>query len=190
MMLVDNNRQAGQITVGGDKGYDTKEFVEQCRHYGITPHVAQNTSHNSAIDARATRHAGHAISQPQASRRNLRLGQDCRRLPKDSLQRHPPKSARGLLRWRGVQPGADVTATTSDGVTEVAVRGGRRFSPRINERERAKLLAQQGPFFNSLLAAPENRALYAHDPLVNSSGDQCLTCVTLKAEIREGAWSV
>jgi transposase len=31
-----------RITVGGDKGYDTRDFVEQCRELKITPHVAQN----------------------------------------------------------------------------------------------------------------------------------------------------
>lgn len=63
LMLVDSNPKAGQITVGADKGYDAKEFVEQCRLYGITPHIAQNTSRKSAVDERTTRHAGYAISQ-------------------------------------------------------------------------------------------------------------------------------
>lgn len=53
-----------RATLGADKGYDTKDFVAQCRVLGITPHVAQNTSNRrSAIDARTTRHAGYAISQ-------------------------------------------------------------------------------------------------------------------------------
>src|SRR5208282_4161207 len=30
------------LTVGGDKGFDTFGFVEQCRHLRVTPHVAQN----------------------------------------------------------------------------------------------------------------------------------------------------
>lgn len=54
-----------RITLGGDKGFDTKDFVEQCRWSSVTPHVAQNiTAHRgSAIDARTTRHPGYAISQ-------------------------------------------------------------------------------------------------------------------------------
>jgi transposase len=64
LMLVENNRHSGAITVGADKGYDAQEFVEQCRLYGITPHIAQNTtSRRSAIDARTTRHSGYATSQ-------------------------------------------------------------------------------------------------------------------------------
>lgn len=53
------------ITVGGDKGFDTREFVKRCREHDITPHVAQNTARRggSAIDARTTRHAGYEISQ-------------------------------------------------------------------------------------------------------------------------------
>lgn len=64
LMLVEKNRHSGAITVGADKGYDAQEFVEQCRLYGITPHIAQNTtSRRSAIDARTTRHSGYATSQ-------------------------------------------------------------------------------------------------------------------------------
>jgi transposase len=52
------------ITVGGDKGFDTREFVEELRTVGATPHVAQNTSRrSSAIDGRTTRHCGYLISQ-------------------------------------------------------------------------------------------------------------------------------
>jgi hypothetical protein len=60
----------GRITVGGDKGFDTAEFVEECRHMNATPHVAQNTSRpgGSAIDARTTRHAGYGISQKKRKR--------------------------------------------------------------------------------------------------------------------------
>jgi transposase len=54
-----------RITAGGDKGFDTRDFVKQCRQQDITPHVAQNTARRggSAIDARTTRHAGYEISQ-------------------------------------------------------------------------------------------------------------------------------
>jgi transposase len=52
-------------TVGADKGYDTRGFVEDLRGLGITPHVTQNTGRagGSAIDGRTTRHAGYAKSQ-------------------------------------------------------------------------------------------------------------------------------
>jgi hypothetical protein len=56
---------AARITVGGDKGYDVRGFVDSCRKLCVTPHIAQNTEGNggSAIDARTTRPPGYAISQ-------------------------------------------------------------------------------------------------------------------------------
>ena len=52
-------------TVGGDKGYDTKDFVQEMRGMNAIPHVAQNTKRpgGSAIDGRTTRHEGYQISQ-------------------------------------------------------------------------------------------------------------------------------
>jgi IS5 family transposase len=32
-----------RITLAGDKGYDTRDFVKACRECNVTPHVAQNT---------------------------------------------------------------------------------------------------------------------------------------------------
>jgi hypothetical protein len=52
------------ITVGGDKGYDTQDFVAGVRALKATPHVAQNTKNqHSAIDGRTTRHPGYGLSQ-------------------------------------------------------------------------------------------------------------------------------
>jgi len=52
-------------TLGGDKGYDTHDFVAMLRGRKITPHVAANTERRggSAIDGRTTRHAAYRISQ-------------------------------------------------------------------------------------------------------------------------------
>jgi transposase len=53
-----------RITVGGDKGFDTHDFVEDLRGLQVTPHVAQNTERNggSALDGRTTRHEGYQVS--------------------------------------------------------------------------------------------------------------------------------
>jgi transposase len=57
------------VTVGADKGYDTKDFVAEARQMNATPHVAQNQKgRKSAIDGRTTRHAGYAISQQRRKR--------------------------------------------------------------------------------------------------------------------------
>lgn len=53
-----------RITVGGDKGYDTADFVATLRELRVTPHVTQNTAgRRSAIDGRTTRHPGYTLSQ-------------------------------------------------------------------------------------------------------------------------------
>jgi transposase len=59
-----------QVTVGGDKAYDTADFVAECRNLKVTPHVAQNLGRpgGSAIDARTTQHAGYAVSQRKRKR--------------------------------------------------------------------------------------------------------------------------
>jgi transposase len=62
LAMIEDNAGPGS-TVGGDKGYDTADFVAGCRARGCTPHVAQNdTNRRSAIDARTTRHPGYHIS--------------------------------------------------------------------------------------------------------------------------------
>jgi hypothetical protein len=53
-----------RITLGADKAYDTRDFVDAMRALRVTPHVAQNTARRrSRIDGRTTRHAGYAVSQ-------------------------------------------------------------------------------------------------------------------------------
>ena len=70
LVMLEQLSGNGRVTVGGDKGYDTAEFVDQCRHMNVTPHVAQNTARpgGSAIDARTTRHAGYDRSQKKRKR--------------------------------------------------------------------------------------------------------------------------
>ena len=64
LMMAERIAGTNRVTLAGDKGYDTRDFVAELRHMNITPHVAQNTSRRgSAIDNRTTRHAGYAVSQ-------------------------------------------------------------------------------------------------------------------------------
>jgi IS5 family transposase len=64
-LLDDTKVSTGRITLGADKGYDTRDFVAGCRERNVTPHVAQNRSakRRSAIDGRTTSERGYAISQ-------------------------------------------------------------------------------------------------------------------------------
>jgi len=63
-----NRRQrarGGPMSVGADKAYDTRDFVQTVREMHIRPHVAQNSNRagGSAIDGRTTRHTTYRVSQ-------------------------------------------------------------------------------------------------------------------------------
>ena len=70
LILLEQLPGTRRVTVGGDKGYDTRDFVRECRHLNVTPHVAQNVKRNggSAIDGRTTRHGGYEVSQRKRKR--------------------------------------------------------------------------------------------------------------------------
>ena len=54
------------VTLGADKGYDARVFVNELRSMNVRPHAAQNNNNNgrrSAIDARTTRHRSCEVSQ-------------------------------------------------------------------------------------------------------------------------------
>lgn len=70
LVMLEQIRGDHRVTVGADKGYDTRDFVAECRTLKVTPHVAQNTNRSggSAIDERTTRHAGYGISQKKRKR--------------------------------------------------------------------------------------------------------------------------
>ena len=64
LVMIEGVPGRHRITVAGDKGYDTRDFVAELRTMHATPHLAQHTTgRRSAIDGRTTRHAGYAISQ-------------------------------------------------------------------------------------------------------------------------------
>lgn len=71
--LADEHIRPGG-TLGGDKGFDTADFVGELRERRITPHVARNhydtgkARRRSNIDGRTTRHAGYALSQKARKR--------------------------------------------------------------------------------------------------------------------------
>jgi hypothetical protein len=53
------------MSVGADKAYDTRDFVQTVRAMEIRPHVTQNANRSggSAIDGRTTRHHSYTVSQ-------------------------------------------------------------------------------------------------------------------------------
>jgi transposase len=70
LVMLEQLPGANRLTVGADKGYDTRGFVGECRHLNVTPHVAMNTGRRggSAIDQRTARHAGYEVSQKKRKR--------------------------------------------------------------------------------------------------------------------------
>jgi IS5 family transposase len=70
LLMLEQIPGTKRVTVGGDKGFDTADFISECRHMQVTPHVAQNDGRRggSALDQRTTRHAGYCISQKKRKR--------------------------------------------------------------------------------------------------------------------------
>ena len=70
LVMLEKIPGTNPLTVGGDKGFDTHDFVRECRTLHVTPHVAQNEARpgGSAIDGRTTCHAGYAVSQRKRKR--------------------------------------------------------------------------------------------------------------------------
>jgi len=68
--LVDRHTKNSRITLGADKAYDVKDFVEKLRKRKVTPHMAvqdhltkTGKRRKTKIDGRTTRHPGYRISQ-------------------------------------------------------------------------------------------------------------------------------
>ncbi len=65
LLLLEQQRKERKrrITLGADKAYDAKDFVEAARKLNVTLHVTKNDKQRrSNLDRRTTRHAGYAIS--------------------------------------------------------------------------------------------------------------------------------
>lgn len=68
-VMVGDARQAKDdpaiaVTLGADKGYDAKEFIDALQGMQVTPHVAQNTAgRKSAVPDAIAGTVGYAISQ-------------------------------------------------------------------------------------------------------------------------------
>jgi transposase len=67
--MISDARQAlgdgdREVTLGADKGYDAKEFIDACVAMKVTPHVAQNKAgRKSAVPDEIAQSEGYALSQ-------------------------------------------------------------------------------------------------------------------------------
>ena len=66
LAMVEEIAGEHRVTLGADKGYDRKEFVQELRDHQVTPHIA--CKQTSIIDARTTRHPGYVVSQQKRKR--------------------------------------------------------------------------------------------------------------------------
>jgi transposase len=70
LAMLDRRRRRRRVTLGADKAYDVRQFVEDLRERSVTPHIAidehlskTGKPRATAMDRRTTRHPGYAISQ-------------------------------------------------------------------------------------------------------------------------------
>ena len=98
-----------RLKVGADRGYDSRDFVAECRDLNITPHVAQKKRW-SAIDGRTTHHAVYAASQKVHKRVEVDLwvDEDSGRLSSESVSRSGENRPVWGVGGYCVQPGEDV----------------------------------------------------------------------------------
>lgn len=73
LSMVDRERKwqkakKKRLTLGADKKYDNRGFIQAARKRLVTPHVAQREDRQSAVDGRTTRHPGYIVSQRKRKR--------------------------------------------------------------------------------------------------------------------------
>lgn len=69
MLARQARKRVRSSTLGGDKGYQSKDFVAHPRKKNFAAHIAQIKGRKTPVlHARTTRHAGHAIRQRKRKR--------------------------------------------------------------------------------------------------------------------------
>jgi hypothetical protein len=124
LLMAEQLPGCGRVTLGADKGYDQREFIEELRQMGITPHVAQNQKgRRSRVDQRTTRHPGYEISQ----RKRKRI-EEVFRLDEDGRDAAPATTSWAGASGLGVHfGGGDVQLSThADAHAEVCLKGEQR----------------------------------------------------------------
>ena len=166
---------ARRITLGGDKGYDAKSFVQALRTWSVTPHVAQNTTNRrSAIDRRTTGHPGYEVSQRFRKRVEEVFGW----MKTVGLMRRDPTPGHGSgrlglhLHRRGLQPGPHPQPVGGDVAHDPArspAATRNRFVPgtaiphSARHASRRRRPAQHSHFLRSLLGAADGGCMSLSD---------------------------
>jgi hypothetical protein len=152
--MIADNASPGS-TVGGDKNYDTTDFVAGCRERGCTPHVSQNDAkRRSAIDACTTRHAGYRISTIKRKRIEEPFGW----MKTVGGLRKTRHRGRGLVEWFFV-----LTATAYNLVSEDSGHNGMSLCRALEMTHKPQISGQS--------------AHQAHRPNLPSASGENLRCL-------------
>jgi len=75
LALLDRRKGRRRITLGADKAYDVRQFIQDLRSRRVSPHVAVDghlsktgKPRSTAVDGRTRRHPGYAVSQRRRKR--------------------------------------------------------------------------------------------------------------------------
>lgn len=69
LLARQRRRRIRPISLGADKGYCNRAFVEHLRHHGIRPHIARILNRRTpGLDARTSRHESYRLSQRKRKR--------------------------------------------------------------------------------------------------------------------------
>ena len=126
-----------RATLGADKHYDDRDFVECLRTLNVTPHVAQKETHRARRADHAPRGLRREPAVPQARRGSVRVVEDRGAVPPDAVPRPRPRRLDVHLRGGGLQLGA--TADPPGG--GCMRRRGRPWPPSAGRRRRWGLRA-------------------------------------------------
>ena len=107
--MLDDARQRGfrPRTLGGDRGYDTRQCVKDMRDRGVTP---TRSSANSLGDRRENNPAFELRAEPEDSQvggGDIRVDEDDGGIPTHSVSRLGAYWPGRVLCGYGLQPGAD-----------------------------------------------------------------------------------
>jgi transposase len=153
-MLDENLPGERRLTLGADKGYNTHDFVVDCRDRNITPHVADKVKHSAlALSYDWQGQLQHQSAHSKASRGDLRLDQDGRRPSQDTLPGRTQDPASRLHRRRCLQSGTHRQAggSTNLGCNNGSFRSGQgrvRVRVRVRVRGRATKNGGCAPLFH------------------------------------------
>ena len=107
MLATKQQGHSRRITVGADKGYDSKDFVRTARELNVTPHVTRNNRNRSSnLDRRTTRQPRlrHQPESPMADRKGLRVAEADRTTATGQVARTGEGGLVICLQLRSAQP--------------------------------------------------------------------------------------